>query len=46
MDLNNSQHYVMAFSSLPTLYVHTKDIEIKPNLLSAGDNYIDDYFWK
>jgi len=46
MDLNNTKNYVMAFSSLPTLYVHSKDIEIKPNLLSASDNYIDDYFWK
>ena len=46
MDINNTKNYVMAFSSLPTLYVHSKDIEIKPNLLSAGDNYIDDYFWK
>ena len=46
MDLNNTKNYVMAFSSLPTLYVHSKDIEIKTNLLSAGDNYIDDYFWK
>lgn len=46
MDLNNTKNYVMAFSSLPTLYVHSKDIEIKKNLLSAGDNYIDDYFWK
>jgi peptide/nickel transport system substrate-binding protein len=46
MDLNNEKNYVMAFSSLPTNYVHSKDIEIKPNLLSGGDNYIDDYFWK
>jgi peptide/nickel transport system substrate-binding protein len=45
-DLNNEKNYVMAFSSLPTNYVHTKDIEVRPNLLSAGDNYIDDYFWK
>ena len=46
MDLNNTKNYVMAFSSLPTLYVHTKDMEIRKNPLSAGDNYIDDYFWK
>ena len=46
MDLNNERHYVMAFSSLPTNYVHSKDVVVKPNLLSAGDNYIDDYHWK
>ena len=45
-DLNNERAYVMAFSSLPTNYVHTTDITIKPNLLSAGDNFIDDYFWR
>jgi len=46
MDLNNEKNYVMPFSSLPTNYVHSKDIMVKPNLLSGGDNYIDDYFWK
>ena len=43
---NNEQHYVMAFSSLPTVYAHSKDIEIKPSQLSGGDYYINDYFWK
>ena len=43
---NNEQHYVMAFSSLPTVYAHSKDIKIEKNQLSAGDYYINDYFWK
>ena len=46
IDLNNEKNYVMAFSSLPTNYVHSKEITVKPNLLSGGDNYIDDYHWK
>jgi peptide/nickel transport system substrate-binding protein len=46
IDLNNDKNYVMAFSSLPTNYVHSKEITVKPNLLSGGDNYIDDYHWK
>jgi peptide/nickel transport system substrate-binding protein len=46
LNLNNEQLYVWPFSSLPMVFVHTKDIEIKPNTLSAGDTNITDYFWK
>jgi peptide/nickel transport system substrate-binding protein len=46
MDLNNDKNYVMPFSSMPTTFLHTKDITVKPNLLSGGDNYVDDFFWK
>jgi peptide/nickel transport system substrate-binding protein len=46
LNLNNEQMYVWPFSSMPIVFVHTKDIEIKENTLSAGDNNVTDYFWK
>jgi peptide/nickel transport system substrate-binding protein len=46
IDRNNEMNYVFAVSSLPTVYAHSKDIEIRPSALSAGDYYIDDYHWK
>jgi hypothetical protein len=46
MDINNEQYYVMAVTSVATNYVHTNEVEIKPDLLSPNENYIDDYFWK
>ena len=43
---SNAMIYTMAFSSLPTVYAHTKDLEIRKDPVVAGDTYINDYAWK
>ncbi len=42
----NEMNYHLPISSVPTVYVHSKDMQIKQNSLSAGENYILDYVWK
>ena len=42
----NEMAYVFPISELPNVYVHTKEIEIKPNLISAGETRLGDFFWK
>jgi len=42
----NEMNYHLPISSVPTVYVHSKDVQIKTNSLSAGENYIIDYVWK
>jgi peptide/nickel transport system substrate-binding protein len=42
----NEMHYNLPISSVPALHVHTKDAEVKTNLLSAGETYISDFIWK
>ena len=44
-DRNNEMSYNLAISSVPTVYLHSKDVGLKPNLLSVGENYIADYVW-
>jgi peptide/nickel transport system substrate-binding protein len=41
----NEMNYHLPISSVPTVYVHSKDVKIKTNSLSAGENYIIDYVW-
>ncbi len=41
----NEMNYHLPISSVPNVYVHSKDVQIKPNTLSAGENYILDYAW-
>jgi len=41
----NEMNYHLAISSVPTVYVHSKDVKIKTNAFSAGENYIVDYVW-
>jgi peptide/nickel transport system substrate-binding protein len=38
--------YAMAVSSMPTVFAHSKDTEIRKNPLSAGDYMISDHYWK
>ena len=42
----NEMSYAMAFSSLSTVYAHSKDVEVRRNPLAAGANFITDYYWK
>jgi peptide/nickel transport system substrate-binding protein len=38
--------YVMAVSSVPTVFAHSKDTGIKKSALRAGDYTINDHYWK
>ena len=42
----NEMHYHLPISSVPTVYVHSKDVEVKQNPFSAGQTYVGDYAWK
>ena len=45
-DRVNNMHYHLSISSVPTVYVHSKDVQIKDGLLAAGQSYVTDYAWK
>jgi peptide/nickel transport system substrate-binding protein len=45
IDRVNEKAYVFPISEVPIVYAHTKEIVIKPNLLSAGEIRPDDFFW-
>ena len=45
-DRVNTMHYHLPISSVPTVYVHSKDVEVKSDPFSAGQTYITDYAWK
>ena len=45
-DRVNSQFYIYPMSSIPNVFVHTKEIKILENPLMAGDTSITDYAWK
>ncbi len=38
--------YVLAVSSMPTVFAHSKDTEVRRDTLSAGDYMISDHYWK
>jgi peptide/nickel transport system substrate-binding protein len=40
------QSYAMAFSSMPTVFAHTKETEVRKNRLHNGDYMISDHYWK
>jgi peptide/nickel transport system substrate-binding protein len=42
----NEMHYILPISSVPVLHVHSKDAQVKTNMLSAGETYISDFQWK
>ena len=41
----NEMNYHLAISSVPTVYLHSKDVGLKANPLSVGETYIADYVW-
>ncbi len=45
-DRINEMHYHMPITSIPTVFVHTKDIKINPGTLSADKVYLTDIEWK
>lgn len=46
LDAVNKNSYIFPISELPIVYAHSDKVEIKKNLLSAGERRIGDYFWK
>jgi len=44
-DRINEMHYHLPISSVPTVYVHGKDVKVNSNTLSAGETYVVDYAW-
>ena len=45
-DRINEQAYHFPLSSIPTVYVHTKEVEIRENPFSDGQTFVSDYHWK
>ena len=45
-DRINERAYHFPLSSIPTVYVHSKDVKIKEDPFSAGQTFVSDYVWK
>jgi peptide/nickel transport system substrate-binding protein len=45
-DRINEMAYHFPLSSVPTVYVHSKDVAIKEDPFSAGQTFVSDYIWK
>jgi peptide/nickel transport system substrate-binding protein len=45
-DRINEMHYHLPVSSIPTVFVHSKDVVVNPGKLSAGVTYVTDFSWK
>jgi peptide/nickel transport system substrate-binding protein len=41
----NEQSYILPVTSVPTVYVHTKDVRIEPSKLFSGERSVYDYVW-
>jgi peptide/nickel transport system substrate-binding protein len=46
LDHINDKNYILPVAELPIVWVHTKDIRIAENPLSAIENRLGDYLWK
>ncbi len=44
-DRINEMHYHLPISSVPDVYVHSKDVKIAPDALSVGQTSVVDYAW-
>ncbi len=45
-DRINEMAYHLPISSIPNVYVHSKDVKITRNPFSGGENYAGDYAWQ
>lgn len=45
VDQVNKMNYILPVADLPMVFVHTKDVKIAENRLSAIDNQVCDYEW-
>jgi peptide/nickel transport system substrate-binding protein len=46
LDRVNEKAYIYPFSEQPNIFIHTKDVVIKPGLTSITETRPGDYFWK
>jgi peptide/nickel transport system substrate-binding protein len=44
-DRVNEQSYILPITSVPTVYVHSKDVRIEPSKLYSGERSVYDYYW-
>ena len=44
-DRVNEQSYILPVTSLPSVYVHSKDVRIEPSKLYSGERSVYDYYW-
>ncbi len=44
-DRVNEQSYILPVTSVPTVYVHSKDVRIDPSPFFAGERSVNDYRW-
>ena len=42
----NELAYVLPIASVPTVFVHRKNVKVERNLTSASDSNVEDFFWK
>jgi len=45
LDRVNTLNYILPISSLPTVWAHTKEVEIKANPTSAAESRLGDWYW-
>jgi peptide/nickel transport system substrate-binding protein len=45
LDRVNTLNYILPISSLPTVWAHTKEVEIKSNPTSAAESRLGDWYW-
>ena len=46
IDRVNEMAYVFPFSEQPTVFAHSKDVKIEPNLFSLSEVRLGDFFWR
>ena len=46
LDRMNEEAYVLPIASVPTVFVHRKNVKVERNLTSASDSNVEDFFWK
>ena len=46
IDQVNEKAYIYPLSEMPNIFIHSKDVEIKPGLTSLTETRPGDYFWK
>jgi peptide/nickel transport system substrate-binding protein len=46
IDRVNTMNYILPVADLPIVFVHSKDVRIADNPLSAMDNRLGDFFWQ
>ena len=45
LDMINEKAYFLPISELPTIWAHSKDVKVLPNMLTTADPRLGDYAW-